>query len=39
MSGPAQIEASRRNWGVPRFDLLQVHNLLAWQEHLPRCSR
>ena len=33
--GPAQIEASRRAWGVPRFDLLQVHNLLAWQEHLP----
>ena len=33
--GPAQIEASRRFWGVPRFDLLQVHNLLAWQEHLP----
>src|SRR5262245_27940791 len=33
--GRAQIEASRRYWGVPRFDLLQVHNLLAWQEHLP----
>ncbi len=33
--GPAQIEASRRHWSVPRFDLLQVHNLLAWQEHLP----
>jgi diketogulonate reductase-like aldo/keto reductase len=33
--GPAQIETSRLHWGVPRFDLLQVHNLLAWQEHLP----
>src|SRR5262249_56513269 len=32
--GPAQIEASRRFWGVPRFDLLQVHNLLSWEEHL-----
>ena len=32
--GPAQIEASRRLWNVPRFDLLQVHNLLGWQEHL-----
>ncbi len=34
--GPAQIEASRQHWGVPRFDLLQVHNLLAWEQHLPR---
>jgi diketogulonate reductase-like aldo/keto reductase len=33
--GPAQIEASRRAWNVERFDLLQVHNLLAWQDHLP----
>jgi diketogulonate reductase-like aldo/keto reductase len=33
--GPAQIEASRGFWRVPRFDLLQVHNLLAWDEHLP----
>jgi diketogulonate reductase-like aldo/keto reductase len=32
--GPAQIEASRRLWGVPRFDLLQVHNLLSWEAHL-----
>ena len=33
--GPAQIEESRVHWGVRRFDLLQVHNLLAWEEHLP----
>jgi diketogulonate reductase-like aldo/keto reductase len=33
--GPAQIEASRRFWGLPRFQLLQVHNLLAWEAHLP----
>jgi diketogulonate reductase-like aldo/keto reductase len=33
-AGPAQIEQSRRLWGVPRFDLLQVHNLLAWEAHL-----
>ena len=34
--GAAQIEASRAFWGVPRFDLMQVHNLLAWRDHLPR---
>ena len=33
--GRQQIAASRRKWGVPRFDLLQVHNLLDWEEHLP----
>ena len=32
--GPAQIERSRAYWGVPRFDLVQVHNLLAWEAHL-----
>lgn len=33
-AGPEQIEASRRAWGVPRFDLLQVHNLRSWEAHL-----
>ena len=32
--GPDQIEESRGRWGVSRFDLLQVHNLVSWQEHL-----
>jgi len=33
--GLAQVEASRRQWQIPRFDLLQVHNLLAWEKQLP----
>ncbi len=33
--GRAQIDDSRQHWGVPRFDLLQVHNLLAWRAQLP----
>ncbi len=33
--GPEQIEESRRNWGVARFDLLEVHNVMSWEEHLP----
>ena len=32
--GDAQIEQSRKDWGVPRFDLLQVHNLVNWERHL-----
>jgi diketogulonate reductase-like aldo/keto reductase len=37
--GPGQAEASRRLWRVPRFDLLQVHNLLGWEAHLPLLLR
>ena len=33
-AGPRQIEESRRLWDIPRFDLLQVHNLLSWESHL-----
>ena len=33
--GAAQIERSRQFWGVPRFDLLQVHNLVDWERKLP----
>jgi diketogulonate reductase-like aldo/keto reductase len=37
--GPGQVEASRRLWRVPRFDLLQVHNLLGWEAQLPLLLR
>jgi diketogulonate reductase-like aldo/keto reductase len=33
--GREQIEASRKHWRIRKFDLLQVHNLLGWEEHLP----
>lgn len=33
--GSTQIERSRGFWGISRFDLLQVHNLVAWEAHLP----
>lgn len=29
-----QAETSREKWGIERFDLLQVHNLLGWRGHL-----
>lgn len=32
--GTIQIDSSRSQWGIPRFDLLQVHNLLDWEAHL-----
>jgi diketogulonate reductase-like aldo/keto reductase len=34
--GATQIGASLRRWQVPRFDLMQVHNLLAWEQQLAR---
>jgi diketogulonate reductase-like aldo/keto reductase len=33
--GLLQMEDSRLLWGLPHFDLMQVHNLMDWQTHLP----
>ena len=32
--GPEQMEASRSLWGIERFDLMQVHNLLSYEGHI-----
>lgn len=33
-AGVEQMERSRALWGVPRFDLMQIHNLRDWEVHL-----
>ncbi len=33
-AGAGQIAQTRDHWGVRGFDLLQIHNLVAWQDHL-----
>jgi aryl-alcohol dehydrogenase-like predicted oxidoreductase len=35
LAGRRQMEASRELWRVKRFDLMQVHNFLDWEAHLP----
>ncbi len=35
LAGRRQMENSRGLWNVPRFDLMQVHNFLDWETHLP----
>lgn len=32
-SGIRQMEDSQKLWGVPRFDLMQIHNMLDWETH------
>jgi len=34
LAGRRQMEKSRALWGVPRLDLVFVHNMLDWEVHL-----
>ena len=39
LAGRRQIENSYKLWKVQRFDLLQVHNFLDYETHLPTLKR
>lgn len=38
-AGEEQMANSRRLWGLPSFDLMQIHNLLGWEDHLETLLR
>jgi len=33
-AGAHQVETSQALWGIPRFDLVHIHNMLHWEAHL-----
>ena len=37
--GIEQMEESRRLWGIRRFDLMQIHNLVDWSRHLKTLNK
>ena len=37
--GRQQMEQARAQWGVDRFDVMQVHNLVNWESHLETLLR
>jgi diketogulonate reductase-like aldo/keto reductase len=34
LAGIAQMNTSAKLWGLPGFDLMQVHNMVDWETHL-----
>lgn len=37
--GEQQMERSLGLWGLPRVDLMQIHNMVDWETHLPTLQR
>lgn len=37
--GESQMEQALELWGLEKFDLVHVHNLVDWQDHLPWLQR
>jgi diketogulonate reductase-like aldo/keto reductase len=37
--GEQQMERSLALWGLPRMDLMQIHNMVDWETHLPTLRR
>lgn len=35
IAGVGQMNLSLKLWGLTRFDLMQVHNMVDWETHLP----
>src|SRR5437773_1444121 len=33
-AGANQVQASLELWGIPRFDLVHIHNMLHWETHI-----
>ena len=38
-NGLVQMEQSRQFWQVDTFDLMQVHNLVSWEQHIKTLSQ
>jgi diketogulonate reductase-like aldo/keto reductase len=38
-AGIEQMEESRKLWGIRRFDLMQIHNLVDWYTHLETLNK
>ncbi|WP_395377724.1 aldo/keto reductase [Marinicella sp. W31] len=38
-NGIQQMDLAAKLWGIPQFDLIYVHNMLDWENHLPTLNQ